>query len=49
METKGVSPLVDLVVSSQVERPVEIAGLTSCNDSARCPGGQACQPDLTCQ
>ncbi|WP_437336171.1 hypothetical protein [Sorangium sp. So ce394] len=43
------SPLVDLVVSSQVERPVESAGLTSCNDSATCPDGQTCQPDLTCQ
>ncbi|WP_437811175.1 hypothetical protein [Sorangium sp. So ce1078] len=40
---------VDLVISSQVERPVEVAGLTSCNDSSQCPDGQTCQTDLTCQ
>ena len=31
------------------ERPVEVAGLTSCNDSSQCPDGQTCQSDLTCQ
>ncbi|MGK3995490.1 hypothetical protein [Sorangium sp. So ce1024] len=40
---------VDLVISSQVERPVEIAGLTSCHDDSECPDGQTCQRDLTCQ
>ncbi|XXX75576.1 hypothetical protein WMF30_48795 [Sorangium sp. So ce134] len=40
---------VDLVISSQIERSVEIAGLTSCNDSSQCPEGQTCQSDLTCQ
>ncbi|WP_438028613.1 hypothetical protein [Sorangium sp. So ce233] len=40
---------VDLVISSQIERSVVIAGLTSCNDSSQCPEGQTCQPDLTCQ
>ncbi|WP_437576201.1 hypothetical protein [Sorangium sp. So ce887] len=40
---------VDLVISSQLERPVEVTGLTSCNDSSQCPDGQTCQSDLTCQ
>ncbi|WP_234023943.1 hypothetical protein [Sorangium cellulosum] len=40
---------VDLVISSLVERPVEIPGLTSCNDTSQCPEGQTCQTDLTCQ
>ncbi|MGK3995493.1 hypothetical protein [Sorangium sp. So ce1024] len=40
---------VDLVISSQVERPVEIAGLPSCHDDSEFPEGQACQSDLTCQ
>ncbi|WP_437334101.1 hypothetical protein [Sorangium sp. So ce394] len=40
---------VDLVISSQIEKSVEIAGLTSCNDSSQCPEGQTCQPDLTCK
>ncbi|WP_438033478.1 hypothetical protein [Sorangium sp. So ce204] len=40
---------VDLVVSSQIERAVVIAGLTSCNDDSQCPEGQTCQSDLTCK
>ncbi|WP_437683410.1 hypothetical protein [Sorangium sp. So ce131] len=40
---------VEVVVSSQVERSVEIAGLTSCNDTSQCPEGQTCQSDLTCK
>ncbi|WP_437527460.1 hypothetical protein WME79_42840 [Sorangium sp. So ce726] len=40
---------VDLVVSSQIEQAVVIAGLTSCNDDSQCPDGQTCQSDLTCQ
>ncbi|WP_437691847.1 hypothetical protein [Sorangium sp. So ce176] len=40
---------IDLVISSQIEQSVVIAGLTSCNDTSQCPEGQTCQPDLTCQ
>lgn len=40
---------VDLVVSSDIERFVDIAGLTSCTDDSQCPDGQTCQSDLTCQ
>jgi hypothetical protein len=40
---------VELVISSQVKRDVEIAGLTSCDVDADCPDGQTCQSDLTCQ
>lgn len=40
---------VDLVVSSQIEQAVAIAGLTSCNDDSQCPEGQTCQSDLTCK
>ncbi|WP_437588656.1 hypothetical protein [Sorangium sp. So ce1000] len=40
---------VDLIISSQIEQAVEIAGLTSCNDDSQCPDGQTCQSDLTCQ
>ncbi|WP_437546341.1 hypothetical protein WME97_42025 [Sorangium sp. So ce367] len=40
---------VDLVVSSQIEQAVMIAGLTSCNDDSQCPEGQTCQSDLTCK
>ncbi|WP_437277521.1 hypothetical protein WME90_40740 [Sorangium sp. So ce375] len=40
---------VDLVVSSQIEQAVVIAGLTSCNDDSQCPEGQTCQSDLTCK
>jgi hypothetical protein len=40
---------IDLVVSSQVTRPVLVDGVVSCSDDAQCPDGQTCQPDLTCQ
>lgn len=40
---------VELVVSSQIERSVEIAGLNSCHDDSQCPDGQTCQSDLTCR
>lgn len=40
---------VDLVISSQIEQPVEIPGLTSCTDDPDCPMGQTCQSDLTCK
>lgn len=40
---------VDLVVSSQVERPVAIEGLVSCTDDTACPDGQTCGADLKCQ
>ncbi|WP_437982384.1 hypothetical protein [Sorangium sp. So ce117] len=40
---------VDLVVSSQIEQAVVIAGLMSCNDDSQCPEGQTCQSDLTCK
>ncbi|HZF50632.1 MAG TPA: hypothetical protein VE093_18365 [Polyangiaceae bacterium] len=40
---------VELVVASDVERPVQIPGLTSCTDDTQCPSGQTCQQDLTCK
>lgn len=40
---------VDLVVSADVERFVDIAGLTSCTGDMDCPSGQTCQADLTCK
>ncbi|XYH94723.1 hypothetical protein ACMHYB_43920 [Sorangium sp. So ce1128] len=40
---------VDLVISSHIEQPVVIAGLTSCNDSSQCPEGKTCQSALTYQ
>ena len=40
---------VDLIVSSVVEHPVQIAGLTSCSADTDCPNGQTCQSDLTCK
>lgn len=35
---------VELLVSSQVEPPVTVNGLTSCNDNSMCPAGQTCRP-----
>lgn len=40
---------VDVVVSSAVELPVSLPGLTSCTDDADCPPGETCQFDLKCQ
>ncbi|XYH96639.1 hypothetical protein ACMHYB_54175 [Sorangium sp. So ce1128] len=40
---------VDLVISSQIEQAVVIAGLVSCSDTSECPEGQTCQDDLTCK
>lgn len=40
---------VDLVISSSIEEPVSIPGLTSCTDTPDCPMGQTCQADLTCK
>ena len=40
---------VDLVIASDVERSVQIPGLTSCTEDAQCPNGQTCQSDLTCK
>jgi len=40
---------VDLAVVSDVLIPVEIPGLTSCNDDSSCPNGQTCQADETCK
>ncbi len=40
---------VDLIVSSEVERAVSIAGLESCSSDAECTLPKKCQPDLTCQ
>jgi hypothetical protein len=40
---------LDLVISSTVEEPVQIPGLTSCTDDTNCPMGQTCQSDLTCK
>ncbi len=43
---------VDLLVSSAEVLPIDIPGLTSCNDVGAadgCPEGQTCQADLQCQ
>jgi hypothetical protein len=40
---------VELVVASDVERAVQIPGLTSCTEDSQCPNGQTCQQDLTCK
>lgn len=40
---------VDLVVSSKVERPVTVPGITSCTEDMDCPSPQTCQSDLTCR
>jgi hypothetical protein len=43
----GANGGVQLVVSSTLERAVEIEGLASCNEDADCPDG-VCRADLTC-
>ncbi|MCC6551463.1 MAG: hypothetical protein IT372_00390 [Polyangiaceae bacterium] len=40
---------VDLVIASDVERQVEIAGLESCTTDADCAAPETCQDDLTCK
>jgi hypothetical protein len=40
---------VTLEVSSSVERPLEIDGIVSCNDTVDCPAGKICQADRTCR
>lgn len=40
--------VVTLTVSSQVESPVTVPGLTSCNEDGDCPSGKTCQKDLSC-
>lgn len=40
--------LVELDVSSKVERLVTVAGIDSCTEDADCPDGGVCQADLTC-
>lgn len=39
---------VELGVTSTVERPVQVPGVTSCHLDSQCPSGQRCQPDLKC-
>ena len=40
---------VDLTITSDVERAVQIPGLASCTNNADCPDGGTCKTDLTCQ
>ena len=40
---------VDLVLSSKVERPVTVPGVSSCTDDEQCTPPQTCQADLTCR
>ncbi len=40
---------IDLIAASTIEKPVSVPGITSCTDTAECPNGQTCQPDLTCR
>jgi len=40
---------VELLVFAEVERAVQVPGLTSCTDSNQCPEGQSCQADLSCK
>jgi hypothetical protein len=48
--TTAIAPgKVELYVVSETDRGVEIPGLTSCMETADCPDGQTCQPDLTCK
>ena len=39
---------VDLIVTSDVERPIVVPGVVSCTDDSSCPAGAVCLPDLTC-
>lgn len=40
---------VDLIIASEVERAVSIAGLESCTSDADCTPPKKCQADLTCK
>jgi len=40
--------IINLSVSSEVEKEVLIDGLTSCTDDEDCADGETCQDDLTC-
>lgn len=40
---------VDLIIASEVERAVSIAGLESCTGDAECTPPKKCQADLTCK
>jgi hypothetical protein len=39
---------VALVITSEVERPVTVPGVQSCNDDTDCTPPETCQEDLTC-
>ena len=39
----------NIVLSSEVQRPVTVPGIISCGEDDFCPDGLSCQPDLTCQ
>lgn len=40
---------VDLVVSSEVEAPIAVPGVTSCTEDTDCVSPATCQSDLTCR
>ena len=40
---------VELALTSSIERPVTVPGITSCTDDSECPMGKKCQADLTCK
>lgn len=40
---------VDLLVTSAIERPVTVPGITSCTDDSECTPPATCQADLTCR
>lgn len=39
---------VELQVTSDVERQVQVPGVSSCNEDSDCPDGGTCKTDLTC-
>ncbi len=39
---------VELMISSQVERPVTVPGVRSCTEDENCVAPETCQSDLTC-
>lgn len=40
---------VDLLVASELERPIDVPGVTSCTSDDDCVAPATCQDDLTCQ